>query len=320
MGSSVNRFREIGILGVVIALVIVFQTINPMFMTPANIFVMLRSSAFVGIVAVGMGFLLISGMIDISVGSIAGLASVASAYAVVKMGLGIEVGILIGLLIGLSCGLINAFLILRMHLPAFLATIGTMYAYRGIAQTISKGYTIFPLPESVGNFGSAAPLGISWAWWLFIALVIVGDIVLAYTVWGLKVKAIGSDREIARMTEVDVNRVSAHVFALCGICAAVAGMLLTSRVASGTPTMGEGWELGAITAAAIGGVSLFGFEGSMMGVLLGVLLIQVVQNGLVVIGASAYLQSVEIGVLLILTAIVDVKRKEQLERRKDSSR
>jgi ribose transport system permease protein len=316
----VNRFRELSILVVIIALVILFQSINPTFLLPANVAVMLRSSAFVGIVAVGMGYLLMSGMIDISIGAIAGLASIVSSYLVVKMGASLTVGILGGVAVGVVCGLINAFLILRMRLPAFLATIGTMYVFRGLAQTISKGYTIYPLPDPIGDFGGAAPLGISWAWWLFIVLVVMGDLVLNHTVWGLKVKAIGSDREIARMTEVDVGRVSTHVFVLCAVCAAVAGMLLTSRIASGTPTLGEGWELGAITAAAIGGVSLFGYEGSMLGVLMGVLLIQVVQNGLVVIGASAYLQAVEVGVLLIFTAIVDVRRKEKLERRKEESK
>lgn len=306
------KIRELSIGGMLLAAVVLFGLINPEFMRLANLAAIARAAAFTGIMAVGIAFLLISGQIDLSVGAIAGLAAIVTSSLIVKLGAPIIASYAVGIGIGVLAGWLNSRLVLKVKLPAFLATIGTMYIFRGFAMYISNGYTVYPLPDNVKAFGIATPGGVSYPFWIFVAIVIVGQFLLSGTVWGLTVKATGSDRETARNLEVNVNRVNTQTFAICGALAAVAGLLLMSRLITGQPTIGQGWELNAITAAAIGGVSLFGYEGSMVGVFLGVLLIQVIQNGLVVIGASVYLQQVEVGAVLLVTAAVDYQRREKL--------
>ncbi len=303
---------ELLVLAMLALLAAFFQSQNPLFLSWGNVAVLLRSSAFTGICAVGMSLLLISGQIDISIGSIAGLASVGFATMITyKLPFIVAAGL--SLALGGFCGLINSQLVLKLRISAFLATIATMYVFRGLAMTITKGYTVYPLPDSVNNFGGAQPLGVSWSFWIFILLVVILEIVLRFSVWGLETKATGSDREIASWTEVNVNKINTEAFIICGSLVALAAILLTARVQAGQPTMGQGWELNAIAAAAIGGVSLSGYTGSMVGTLLGVLLIQVLANGLVAMGASAYLQPIEVGVILACTAAIDVRRRERLK-------
>ena len=303
---------ELLILAVLALLAGFFELQNPLFLSWGNLAVLLRASAFTGICAVGMAVLLISGQIDISIGSIAGLASVVTATLWAYKMPFIPAACL-GLILGGICGFINSQLVLKLHISAFLSTIATMYVFRGLAMTVTQGYTVYPLPESIGIFGAAQPLGVSWAFWIFIALLVAIEVALNFTVWGLETRATGSDREIASWTEVNVNKVNIETFIMCGALAALAAILLTARVQAGQPTMGQGWELNAIAAAAIGGVSLSGYTGSMVGVLLGVLLIQVLSNGLVAMGASAYLQPIEVGVILACTAAIDVRRRERLK-------
>jgi len=307
------KYRELGILIALAALMGIFALINPEFLKSGNLATVLRGCAFTGIMAIGVGFLLISGMIDISIGAIAGLAAIVTSSLIIKLNMPILLSYGAGLMTGAIAGWINASLILVMKVPAFLATIGTMYIFRGLALFTSNGYTVYPLPAPVKAFGIATPWGVSWHFWIFLALAILGELILGQTIWGLTVKATGSDREIAKNTEVNVKRVNYQTFVLCGILAALSGLLLMSRIITGQATIGVGWELNAITAAAIGGVSLFGYEGSIIGVFLGVLLIQVLQNGLVVVGISAYLQQVTVGIILVMAAVYDIHRKSRLE-------
>jgi ribose transport system permease protein len=313
LNLKVLHSREAVTLAALLTACLLFYFINPRFFNLPNIAVMLRASAYTGCVAVGIGFLLMSGQIDISVGAIAGLASIVSSSLMFKLHFPVWLGYAGGLAAGAAAGWISSRVVLKMKVPAFLATIAAMYVFRGMALFISNGYTIYPLPEMVKRIGSDTPLGVSWGFWVFLFIVIIGEYILRTTVWGLKVKATGSDREIAQWTEVDVDNVNTSTFMLCGVLSALAGLLLMSRLNAGDPTIGTGWELSAITAAAIGGVSLFGYDGSIIGVALGVLLIQVIQNGLVVIGASAYLQGVEVGMILATIAIYDVRMRLKLK-------
>jgi ribose transport system permease protein len=304
--------RETGIIISIIILVSIFSIVNPAFLKIDNLTAILRACAFIGITSVGMAFLLISGMIDLSVGSTAGLAAIVTSYLIVKSGFPILPSYVVGLMVGGIIGWINYTIIFKMKIPAFLATIGTMYAVRGIAQFISNGYTIYPLPKVVESLGSAQPFALSYHLLIFVLLVIGAEIILNQTIWGLCVRATGSDREIARMTEVNVTAINLSTFIIAGIMAALAGLLLMSRVITGHPNMGAGYELQSITACAIGGVSLSGYEGGFIGVFLGVLAIQIINNGMVTSGVSVYLQNVVVGMLLIIIAAIDFQRRQQL--------
>jgi len=287
--------------------------INPAFLTTNNIQSVLRASAFTGIMSVGVTWILISGSIDLSIGSIAGMAAVIASYLVVKTGVPVIPSILVGLLSGTILGCTNYFLVFKMKIPAFLATIGTLFIAKGIGLYISEGFSIYPMPDSVKAFGKGTPLGVSWHFWIFLVLVIVSELILLFTVYGLEVKATGSDREIARKTEVNVSKISLSTFIIVGTLSALSGILLMIRLITGSPDIGQGWELQSITACAIGGVSLFGYEGSFIGMFLGVIALQIIQSGLVVIGLSPYLNTIIVGVILVVTAIIDWQRRVKLD-------
>lgn len=312
MQSSIVRYKEFGIISATVVLVVIFSFYNLNFLLYDNLTSILRASSFIGIVSIGMAFLLISGTIDLSLGSIAGLANVLTSYLIVIHKFPVIPSIIAGLVLGAIIGWINFNLIYRIKIPAFLATIGMLYILRGLAQVISNGYTIYPLPNQIQKLGEWNYLGLSLPFILFVLLCVLSGLALSHSVWGLCVRAIGSDRETARNTEVNVNKISLSVFILAGVLSSLAGLLLMSRVITGNPNTGTGWELQSITACAVGGVSLFGYEGSLLGVFLGVVIIQLISNGLVVIGISAYFQNVIIGVVLLVITAIDFQRREKL--------
>lgn len=304
--------QEFGVSLALIILVLVFYFINPAFLGWGNIAIMLKSGAFVGVMAVGVAWLLISGSIDLSIGAIAGLASVVTAYLVVKLDFPILVSVILGLSTGAFIGIVNYILIFKAKIPAFLATIGTMYIARGLAFFIADGFSIYPLPKSVGAFGTGGIFNLSWHFFIFITLLIISEIIISNTVYGLEVRATGSDREIAFMTEVNTKKVSISTSIIVGVLSALSGILLMSRLVTGDANQGTGWELQAITACAIGGISLFGYSGTFLGVFLGVLVLQVIQNGLVVIGLSAYLNTIVVGIILATMSCIDWQRRSKL--------
>ena len=310
--KSIARKREASVMLALIVLLTVFSLINPIMLRPDNLRAILRASAFTGVLSIGTTWLLLSGSIDLSIGSVAGLASVVTSYLIVLQGVPYIPSILLGLLAGTGIGISNYFLVYRVKIPAFLATIGTMYIAKGMAQFISNGFQIYPLPDVFKRFGSGEPLSISWHFLIFIFLIIVSQIILSGTIFGLEVKATGSDREIARNTEVNVKKVSIITSMVVGTLAALSGLLLMSRVITGYASIGLGWELTSITACAIGGVSLFGYEGSFFGLLLGVITLQVIKNGLVVVGFSPYVNMMCVGVILVATTAFDWQHRENL--------
>lgn len=309
MIRSLASKGEAGIIGVMVLLMVLFQSINPVFLTPLNIAGMLRGMAYPGLVAVGMALCLISGVIDLSVGATAGLASVLFAKAA---GLGFIPAASIAIAAGLAVGAVNGLVITRLHVTPFIMTICMMYAVRGLASWISNGYNIYPLPYGFAAIGTASPLGISWAFILLVTVLVIVGVVLKNTVWGLTVRAVGSDEESARCTEVNVEKVRLSVFVITGGLAALAGVMLSLIINSGNATVGTGWELVAVAACAIGGVSLFGYEGSTVGLFVGLFVLQIIQNGIVVVGISPYTQQIVIGVILLSAMVVEVKRRRWL--------
>ena len=304
--------REFAIVVVLTTLVTVFYLVEPAFLRPDNIRAILRGGAFIGVMAVGVAWILLSGSFDLSTGAVCGMAAVVSSTLIIKQGIPVIPSIILGILSGSLVGAINYNLIFNAHIPAFLATIGTMFIARGVGLFVTKGWELYPLPDSMGVFGRAQPLGISWHFWIFVILVIISQLLLSLTVWGLEVKATGSSREIARITEVNVKKVSLSTFVICGSLAALAGVLLTARLITGKASIGTGWELQVITAVAIGGVSLFGYEGSFFGMFLGIITVQVIQNGLVVVGLSPYLNTIVVGIILLFTAVVDWRKRKSI--------
>lgn len=294
----------------------VFQAANPAFLTLANIATMLRALALPGLIAVGMAPCLMAGTIDLSVGAAAGLSASLAAVLMVNQGWPIWSALLAAVIVTGAVGAVNCYVIFRYKLMAFITTIGMMYVLKSLAVWITNGSSIYPIPPGLVAFGQAHPLGLSWPFLIFAGAVVVIQVVLSTTVWGLEVRATGSDRTIARDTEVRVDLVNYSTFILLGLLSGVSGLCAMARITAGNPTIGTGWEFQAILGCALGGVSLFGHDGSMAGMVLGLLLMQVITTGLVEIGVSPYLEGALLGGLLIGALVLDV-RKRSLLRQQD---
>jgi ribose transport system permease protein len=180
---------------------------------------------------------------------------------------------------------------------------------KGITYLISKGYTIYPLPESIQKFGTAEPLNISWSFFIFVILAIVAGIVLSRTTYGRKLYAVGGNPEVARLAGINPALIQLSGFVLVGTCASLSGILMMSRIVTGSPTVGLGWEMNVISGAVIGGVSLFGGSGSIPGAVIGLLTMQVVTSGLVVVKVDPYWQTIAIGLIMIIAVAVDILRR-----------
>jgi ribose transport system permease protein len=252
-------------------------------------------------------------MIDISVGAIAGLSSVIVASLIIKLDFPVLIALPITLVSGLLLGSLNGMVVTKTKLPALIVSIGSMYIFRSAANWISDGTSVFPLPDFLGKFGSDRILGVSWPFWIFLSVAAISQLILSVSLWGLKVKATGSDRESAWCNEVDVDNVTIQTFGLLGLLSSLAGVLLSFRMITGHPTVGMGWELNAIAACVIGGTSLFGHDGSVVGTVLGIFIIQVLSNGLVMIGVPAHLQQGAVGIIMIVSVAIDFYRRRKLD-------
>ncbi len=301
---------EVGVLIPLIAFALIFYLVNPTFLSPANITTMLRAVAYIGIIAIGMTFLLITGAFDLSVGATAGLCAIVCSYAMVNLSWPIPLAVLAGVLTGALVGLVNGFVVLKLGVPAFITTLGMLNIAKGITYLISKGYTIYPLPEPVGVFGEAEPFGTSWAVVIFVLMAIAAAFVATRTSYGRKLYVVGGNPEVARLAGINPARIQLSGFVLVSVCAGIAGMLLMSRIATGQPTIGLGWELNVIAGVVIGGVSLFGGSGSVVGAVIGLLIMQVVTSGLVISNVDPYWQTVAIGLIMIVAVAIDILRRK----------
>jgi ribose transport system permease protein len=300
--------NEIGVLVPLVLLIVVFTSIRSSFLSTSDIEAMLIALSYIGIISVGETILMISGEFDLSVGSNAGLSVVGAAWPMTH-GVPAVLGILVGIGIGITVGAVNAFVVVKLGIPAFIATIGMLYIGQGVTLLIGNGYPFYPLPSLIGKIGTGRVLSVSYGFVLLVVLVIVGEFVLRRTTFGRAAYATGGNREVARIAGINVGRIKAVSFIVTGALSAVAGILVMSSVASANSDIGGGYELLVIASVVIGGVSLFGGVGSVIGAFLGVVLLQVVQSGLVVDGLSANWQTVAVGLIMILAVGADVLRR-----------
>lgn len=313
--STQNFFRrifavpEVGVLIPLIGFILIFYLLNHGFLNFDNIAAMLRAMSFIGVIAVGMTFLMISGAFDLSVGAVAGMGAVICSALMVRLHWSVPAAVLATLAAGAIIGLINSFVVLKLGVPAFIATLGMLNIARGISYLISKGYTIYPLPDMVNKFGTAEPLNTSWSFIIFVIMAVIFAFVLSKTSYGRKLYAVGGNPEVARLAGISPEKIQLSGFIITGMCATLAGMLLMARIVIGNPTIGSGWELNVIAGVVIGGVSLFGGVGSIVGAVIGLTIMQVVTNGLVVVKLDPYWQTVAIGIIMITAVAIDILRR-----------
>lgn len=297
--------QVVTIFGVLVLLVIVSSLISPQFITAYNITIMSRDLGFVGIVAIAQGLLLLMGDIDISIGAIAGLAAVSTAKLMVDFGFNPVLALIIGLITGGGCGLINGFLITKFRLNPLVLTIGTQTVYTGLNLNISKGKTITGFPPYLINLGSGSLFRVPIP---FFILIIVFAIVLFLTnktVLGRMVYAVGNSRETASLVGIKTQNVRMIIYAIAGVLAALAGILMALRMYAAQTMIGASWLLPSIAAPVIGGIALTGGIGSATGALLGAAIMGVIGNIVILGGVNVYWQQVVNGAVVILAIIFD---------------
>ncbi|MCC7451625.1 MAG: ABC transporter permease [Anaerolineae bacterium] len=307
--NTLRRILSIGelrLLLVLVVLVLIFNSKNGAMLTELNIRVTIRALAYAGIVAVGQTLLIIAGEIDLSVGSVAGLGAVMFGWMMKNWGWSIEASVIGGVLTGALMGLVNGIMAVKVRLPAFIATLSMLYVARGINYVVTEGYPVYPLPPAIGELGSARPLNLSWAVIIFLVLILIGDFIMRQTIFGSMITATGGNTRAARMFGINTGRVKMACFILTGMLAALSGMLVAASIKTGDPQIGQAWELDVIASVVIGGTSLLGGRGTLLGTLLGAIIMQVVRTGLVIIGVEALWQNVAIGAILIGVASADL--------------
>jgi ribose/xylose/arabinose/galactoside ABC-type transport system permease subunit len=300
-----KMFRHETILAIlVIAALIVLASQSDKFFTLDNMLNQGRLMTEVGLIAILMTFVIITGGIDLSVGSILGLVAILIGVFWKNMGLPLPLAIGLGLVVGTLAGFINGVIITRFRVPPLIATLGTLALYRGIAEGISEARSVRGYPDWFYVLGQGNVLGVPTQLWLLGMVAIFAAIVLGYTTWGRTTYAIGSNEVAARFSGLRVDWVKIAIYSASGFAAAVAAAIFVSRVSTTRSDMGTGIELDAITAVVLGGTSIFGGRGTIIGTVLGLILIQALKNGLSLAGVKSDGTIVLIGAVLILTILI----------------
>jgi ribose transport system permease protein len=305
-----QRSRQLGTFAGLLALCVVLWAATPHFLTVSNLLNVLEQTSINAIVAVGMTYVIISGGIDLSVGSVLAVAGIALALAL-EGGLQAPAAIGIALATGTVCGLANGVLITLGRLPPFIATLGMMSVARGAALMLAEGRPISGFSEGFRALATARVVMVPAPVLLTAAVYLVAHFVLVRTVFGRATYAIGGNEEAARLSGVHVHFHKTAVYGVAGLTSAVAAILLTARLNSAQPTAGTMYELDAIAATVIGGTSLLGGEGTLGGALIGALIMGVLRNGLNLLNVSSFFQQVVIGAVIIGAVLIDMSLKRR---------
>ena len=296
---------KFGIVIILVALVVFFTAKNPTFIELSNIINVLRQVAINGIICVGMTMVLVTGGIDLSVGSVAGMGTVVCAMLLLA-GVPWYVSLLICLVIGTACGMINGFLVNQIHIPPLIATLGMCTTLRGLCYLLTGGTPVFGFPSDILFLGKGTIFGIIPVPVVIMVIVFVlGILFLQKTRYGTYIYGIGGNEEAARLSGINTKRMKYICYSVCGALSALAGVVLLARVNSGQPKTGDGYEMDVITACVLGGVSINGGEGKLSFVTFGLLIMGVLSNGMIMINVSDYWQQFIKGLVLIAAVAFD---------------
>ncbi len=300
---------------VLLALVIYLSVANEFFLTSINITNILIQASILAIVAFGLTFVILAGELDLSVGSGVALVSVITAMVVRDSG-SLALGIAAGVGLGAGIGLINGLIVTTLEVPSFIATLGMLTIAHGVALALTDGAVVSGVPVSLGNLVNESFLGIRWVLWLVGAVFAALYFLQSQTSFGVRVFAVGGNREASRLSAIPVARVRLLCFVIGGLTVGIAGIVLTARVQSGQPNAGGLLGLTAIAAIVVGGTNLLGGRGSITRTLWGVLLISVLENGLQLEGVNDDLRQVIIGTVFIAAASVEFFRRHMRRRKR----
>jgi len=304
---------EFTLLVVNIVIFILMALVTDTFLTPYNIGNLFKQASVIGIIAISSTIVIISGGIDLSIGSIVGLTAMIAAVTMSSDRLGMDMwpAIAISLAVGTSVGLYHGFVIYDIGLPPFIATLGSMIILRGVVKLISQAQTISHLPDSYTDFAQTHPLGIPSLVVVWMVVAVLSHIVLRYTRFGRNIYVIGSSQEVARLSGIRMRLNICGVYVLAAFLCSLAGVLLTSRLAAAVPTGGSGYEFPAISAAVIGGASLSGAQGSILGTALATLLMTLITNAGIHLEIDPFVMQIITGALLTIAVVIDRLRRRK---------
>ncbi|MCC6037621.1 MAG: ABC transporter permease [Armatimonadetes bacterium] len=300
-----SSFFGLIVVSIGIGIAVYFKAGENLFFTSDNILTLLRQASFNAIMAAGVSVVIITAGIDLSIGSVWALSSVVMAFVCVNKGLAWTLSVLIGLAVGLACGIVNGWGVTLLRIPPFVATLGMMSIARGLAEVITGGFQISGLPDAFQWWGQGDIFGVPVPVIVAVGVIVLTWALLRFTRLGRYIYAVGGNEAAAHLSGVPVNRVKLFAYAYCGTLAALAGLLATARMGSVRPSDALGYELDAIAASVIGGISLMGGQGSVLGTAIGAALIGVLRNGMVLLDVSAFWQKVVIGVVIIIAVALD---------------
>lgn len=300
-------FKYKSMIGLII-LCIVISIVTPRFLTMTNIMNVFTQVSVNAIIAVGMCFVILTGGIDLSVGSTLAISG-AVAATLAKNNVNVILALLVALAIGGVIGLFNGFLVAKGKIQAFIVTLATMTIFRGVTYVYTDGTPISGLGLNFMTIGNKKLAGIPMPVILIIIVVLIAWYVLSETRYGRYVYAVGGNEDSARLSGINTDKIKSWVYVVCGITAALSGVIVTSRIGSASPNAGTGFELDAIAAVVLGGTSLSGGEGTVIGTIIGAMIIGVLNNGLNLMNVSPFYQLIVKGFVILLAVILDKKNK-----------
>jgi ribose/xylose/arabinose/galactoside ABC-type transport system permease subunit len=308
-GSSYKkRVQGVGVYGILMAFAVICIALalsTPRFLTVSNLTIIVTQVSINALLAFGVTFVIITGGIDLSLGSMVAVTGVVAAMFAHPDTFPLAVPLVLALGAGFLMGGFNGLVITKSKVPPFIVTLGTMTIGRGLALILSKGRPVSNLSDTFNFIGGGQVLGIPFPIIILIVVFVLCSLLLKKTIWGRYMYAVGGNEQAARASGISVEKIKMLVYILSGLLAGLAGIVLTSRITTGQPNAGQGFELDAIAAAIIGGTSTSGGSGTMTGTLIGALLIGVISNGLDLLNVTSYYQQVVMGVIIIGAVVLD---------------
>jgi len=303
------KLKTEGTLVLIMLVLVVFLSFATQgFMTGNNLSNLVRQTSINGIVALGMTFVIIAGGIDLSVGSVVGFAGIMVAL-LLKGGMGIVPAILLTLLASIIFGIINGFMIFDGRIPPFIATLGSMTIIRGAIMLISGARMVAGLPKTFLDIAQGTVVGLPTLFFVWVVLILIAWFITNHTPFGRNTYTLGSNLEVARLSGINIRVNTYAIFGFGALMAGIAGVLMTSRLANGIPTGGQGYEMDAIASCVIGGASLSGAEGTIFGTVLGAIIMATLRNGGNLLGIDPFILQIVNGVIIVAAVFLDQYRK-----------
>lgn len=310
--KGVMGSKEIGILIPLLIICTVTTIVNPVFLSMSNIINLLRSISITLIGAIGMTFVLISGGLDLSVGSTLALGGMVSGYCMSIAGLPVVLSIALGLLAGCAIGFVNGLIITRFSIPPLIVTLGMMNIARGLVNVMSKGRPYSGFPDEFNQIGLGNLFGIPYSVYIALTLALVAGWVLKHTVFGRCIMAVGGNEETTRVSGVNIHKYKVLTYVLMAFFAGIAGIMMASRLSTSQANAGTGWEMTIIASVVIGGTSMFGGSGSITGTVIGVAIMEVLTVAMTMLKIDPYWQKVVVGAIIIFAVGIDTARRRRM--------